>query len=64
MSRTIKGIVHERPPQPRYSETWDVATVTKYMELLGENESLSLAELTHKTVMLLAQDHPGQPSYT
>ena len=54
VSRTIKGIFHETPPQPRYSETWDVATVTKYIESLGENDYLSLAEITLKTVMLLA----------
>ena len=28
VSQIIKGIYHERPTQPRYSETWSVATVT------------------------------------
>ena len=60
VSRTIKGSFHERPPQPRYSVTWDVATVTKYMESLGENESLSLAEFTHKIVMLFALTRPSR----
>ena len=54
VSRTLKGIFHERPPQPRYSETWNVGIVTTYIESLGENDSLSLAVLTHKLVMLLA----------
>ena len=39
VSRTIKGIFHERPLQPRYSETWSVATVTTYIE--------SCVEMTH-----------------
>ena len=60
VSRTIKEFSMRDQPQPRYSETWHVATVTKYMESLGENESLSLAELTHKTVMLLALTRPSR----
>ena len=54
VARILKGIFHERPPQPRYSEAWNVDTVTTYIESLGENDSLSLATLTHKTVMILA----------
>ena len=60
MARTLKGIFHERPPQPRYSETWDVTRVTSYIESLGDNENLSLADLTHKTVMLLALTRPSR----
>ena len=60
VSRVIKGIFHERPPQPRYSETWDVSQVTSYIESLGETESLSLADLTHKTVMLMALTRPSR----
>ena len=60
VSRTLKGIFHERPPQPRYSETWNVAAVTTYIESLGENNSLSLAILTHKLVMLLALTRPSR----
>ena len=60
VSRTLKGIFHERPPQPRYSETWNVAAVTTYIESLGENDSLSLAILTHKLVMLLALTRPSR----
>ena len=54
VSRLLKGVFHERPQQPRYSETWDVSRVTAYIDSLGENDSLSLPLLTHKTVMLLA----------
>ena len=59
VARTLKGIFHERPPQPRYSETWDVTRVTSYIESLGD-DSLSLADLTHKTVMLLALTRPSE----
>lgn len=58
--RLIKGAFHERPPQPRYSETWDVAKVTSYLEHLGNNASLSLNDLTHKTVMLMALTRPSR----
>ena len=60
VSRILKGIFHIRPPQPRYSETWDVSKVTAYIETQGDNDSLSLADLTHKTVMLLALTRPSR----
>ena len=60
VARTLKGIFHERPPQPRYSETWDVTRVTSYIESLGDNDNLSLADLTHNTVMLLALTRPSR----
>ena len=46
VSRLLKGVFCERPPQPRYSETRDVSRVTAYTESLGENDSLSLPLLT------------------
>ena len=54
----MKGIFHERPPQPRYTETWDVSKVTTYLVSLRQNDSLTLSVLTHKTVMLLALTTP------
>ena len=54
VSRIPKEIFHARPPQPRYPEMWDVSKVTAYIVAQGENHSLSLADLTHDTVMLLA----------
>ena len=44
VSRILKGIFHIRPPQPRYSETWDVLKVTAYIETRGDNDSLSFAD--------------------
>ena len=58
VSKLMKGIFHERPPQPRYTETWDVSKVTTYLVSLGQNDSLTLFVLTHKTVMLLALNRP------
>ena len=55
--RIIKGIFHERPLQPWYLETWDVSRVTSYIESLVR---VSLADHTHKTVMLLALTRPSR----
>ena len=44
VAMTIKGIYHECPLLPRYSELWNVATVTTYIESLGDNTNLSYAE--------------------
>ena len=60
VSTLLKGVFHQRPPQPRYSETWDVNVVATYLESLGENETLPLPVLTHKTVMLLALTRPSR----
>jgi len=54
VSRLLKGIFHDRPPLPRYTNTWNVQTVLNYLENLGENQSLSLKELSWKLTMLLA----------
>ena len=37
-----------------------MSKVTDYIDLLGENESLTLATLTHKTLMLLALTRPSR----
>ena len=58
--RLTKGAFHERPPQPRYSETWDVSKVTLYLVSIGNNENLSINELTCKTVMLMALTRPSR----
>ena len=59
ITRLIKGAFHERPPQPRYTATWDVATVTGYLDALGNNESMHISDLTHKTAMLFALTRPS-----
>ena len=53
VSRFMKGIFHLRPPQPRYTKTWDVNKVLSYLKSLGPNDSLMLKQLTLKTGALL-----------
>ena len=60
VTRLIKGAFHERPPQPRYSATWDVSQVTAYLESMGNNDNLPNDQLTHKTVILLALTRPSR----
>ena len=46
------------PPQPRYTQTWDVSMVTAYLRASGDNKSLSLQDLSHKLTMLMALTRP------
>ena len=62
VARLLKGAFNQRPPQPRYETTWDVAQVTQYFESLGENNKLSLQELTWKLAMLLSLTRPSRSS--
>ena len=55
ISRILKGAFNSRPPKPRYETTWDVAQVLRWMENLGPNDSLSIADISHKLTMLLDQ---------
>nr|CAH7760217.1 unnamed protein product [Callosobruchus chinensis] len=43
-----------RPPQPKYSFTWDPQIVLNYLKTLYPLESLNLEKSTYKLVMLLA----------
>ena len=52
--RLLKGVFNLRPPLPRYDCTWDVTKVTSYLKDLGDNEQMSLKQLTQKLAMLLA----------
>ena len=38
----LKGIFNSRPPQPRYSFTWDVSVVVGYIKSLGANSTCPL----------------------
>jgi len=60
ISRLLKGIFHDKPPLPRYTNTWNVQTVLNYLEGLGENQSLSLKTLSWKLTMLLALTRPSR----
>uniref|UniRef100_A0A1X7UF04 Core-binding (CB) domain-containing protein n=1 Tax=Amphimedon queenslandica TaxID=400682 RepID=A0A1X7UF04_AMPQE len=60
VTRLIKGIFNNRPPIPRYSSTWDVQTVLRYLESLGPSTNLSLKLLSLKTVFLMAITRPSR----
>ena len=51
---------NERPPIPRYFNTWDVQRIPSHPESLGQSESLSLKALSLKTVFLLAITRPSR----
>jgi hypothetical protein len=50
----LGGIANKRPPQPRYFQTWDICKVLDFFKSQGQNEVLSLKDLSLKLVMLLA----------
>jgi hypothetical protein len=60
--KLMKGVSISRPPQPRYQHTWNVATVTKYLSLLGENAKPSDKQLSQKLCMLMALACPERGS--
>ena len=60
ISRLIAGVANARPPQPRYTSTWDINIVLRYLEGLGNNNNLPLKGLTMKTAMLLALTRPSR----
>ncbi len=53
-TKYLQGVFATRPALPRYNRIWDVSLVLKYIKSLGENENLTLQNLTLKTTMLLA----------
>ena len=52
--RLLKGTFTKKPPQPRYTQIWDVNRVLEEIKRLGPNESLTLKALSLKLAMLLA----------
>jgi len=52
--RFMKGIFYKSPPKIKYSFTWDVSVVLKYLSTLFPLESLSLKLLTFKLTALIA----------
>ena len=53
VKRILKGIFEKRPALPKYSYTWDVGQVLRYLASQPESEKLSLKLLTYRFVMLL-----------
>ena len=54
VNRLLRGVYNRRPPMPRYSSTWDVDEVTKFLISLGKNEELTLKSLSQKMALLMA----------
>ena len=52
--KLLKGMFNEKPPQPKYMETWNAATVLERMKTQPEDEFLSLRDLSLKVCMLMA----------
>ena len=53
VTQLLKGIFNSRPPQPRYSGTWDVGKVLFFLDSLGPNNLRSLKVLSQKSGVLL-----------
>ena len=49
----MNGVFNLRPPQPKYSCTWDAGLATKYLESLPADNDLAFSVLTKKFAMLL-----------
>ena len=60
VSRLLKGAFQSRPPLPRYQGTWDVSVVLHHIGGHQLDQSLSLKELSLRTVMLLALTRPSR----
>ena len=58
--RFMKGVFNIRPPQPRYTVTWDVAPVLEKLSSLHPLHTLSLKYVTLKLVTLMALTHAAR----
>ena len=56
VSRLMKGIYNQRPPQPRYTSTWDVQNeiVLQRIRSWGSTTALGRKKLSQKLAMLMA----------
>lgn len=54
VTRLLKGVSRSRPPKCKYNVTWDTNLVLNYISKMGNNDSLSLRELSKKLAALLA----------
>ena len=54
ITQIMAGVFNERPPVPKYTDTWDVAQVLTYLKSKGSNNTMDTKDLTHKLAMLLA----------
>ena len=61
----MKAVFETKKPVPKYTTTWDVSVVFKYLEKLYPNNKISLKNLSLKVVMLilLLSGQRGQTVY-
>lgn len=51
----MKGVYNEKPPEPRYTNTWDPSVVLTHLDVSASAQgSLSILQLARKTTTLLA----------
>ena len=50
----LKGILNQRSPKPRNSQTWDASTVMSHLVKMGNNSKLSLKHLFWKLSTIFA----------
>ena len=62
VTRLLRGALNSRPPQPRYTHTWNVDVMVKYIVSLGKNRSLALKVISMKLVTLFALTCPERIS--
>ena len=49
----MKGIFQTKSPLPKYSSSWDVSKAFAHIKSVGDNNSLSLKQLSRKFALLL-----------
>ena len=54
VSMAKKAFWQQTPPIPRYCATYDVSVMLRHIENLGQNETLTLKQLSEKTAFLVA----------
>lgn len=52
--RFLKGVYRLKPPKPKYAVTWDTTKVLNYVSNLYPYSDISLDDISHKTISLLA----------
>ena len=50
----MTGIFNKNPPNPRYTQTWNVNNILSYIISMKNDQDLSLKEITLKLCMLMA----------
>lgn len=53
VSQIVRAVWKKRPPEPKYTQFWDVSKVFDLIHEWGENKTLSIEKLTKKLAMLL-----------